>query len=57
MAAISVGGVGQLPIVSGSFLAALRGGAEPFLLPDLVKLLVVGLLLRRTASSVRARLS
>jgi biotin transport system substrate-specific component len=57
MAAIYAGGVAQLSILSGGFLTALNGGAAPFVLPDLIKLLVVGLLLRRIPSGLRARLS
>ena len=57
LAAISLGGIAQLAVLSGSFLTALRLGSQPFLLPDLVKLLVVALLLRRIPSGLRARLS
>ena len=57
LATIYVGGIAQLAVLSGSFLTALRLGSQPFLLPDLVKLLVVALLLRRIPSGLRARLS
>jgi len=57
MAAIYVGGIAQLAVLSGSLGEAVRLGSQPFLLPDLVKLLVVGLLLRRIPSGFRARLS
>ena len=57
MAAIYLGGIAQLAVLSGNLMTALRLGSQPFLLPDLLKLVVVGLLLRRTASSFRARLS
>jgi biotin transport system substrate-specific component len=57
MAAIYLGGIAQLAVLSGSLGEAVRLGSQPFLLPDLVKLLVVGLLLRRIPSGVRARLS
>jgi biotin transport system substrate-specific component len=56
MAAIYMGGIAQLAVLNGSLLSALRLGSQPFLLPDLLKLVVVGMLLRRTASSFRARL-
>ena len=56
MAAIYVGGIAQLAVLSGGLVAALRLGSLPFLVPDLLKLLIVGLILRRTAASFRARL-
>ncbi len=57
LAAIYLGGIAQLAVLSGSLGEAVRLGSQPFLLPDLVKLLVVGLLLRRIPSGLRARLS
>jgi biotin transport system substrate-specific component len=57
LAVIYAGGIAQLAVLSGNVVRALRLGSEPFLLLDLLKLLVVGLILRRTTSSLRARLS
>lgn len=56
LAVVHAGGVAQLAVLSGSLGAALRLGSVPFLLVDLLKLVVVGLMLRRFAAPLRARL-
>ena len=55
LAAIYAGGTAQLAVLTGDFGNAMRLGSLPFLLPDLVKLLVVALLLRRFTATFRAR--
>ncbi|MBI2614840.1 MAG: biotin transporter BioY [Gemmatimonadetes bacterium] len=56
LAAIHLGGTAQLAVLTGDPFNALRVGSLPFLLIDLVKLLVVALLLRRFTTTFRARL-
>jgi len=56
LAAIHLGGTAQLAVLTGDPGNAWRLGSLPFLLLDLVKLLVVALLLRRFAPTFRARL-
>lgn len=56
LAAIHAGGTAQLAVLTGDPGNAVRLGSLPFLLLDLVKLLVVALLLRRFAATFRARL-
>jgi biotin transport system substrate-specific component len=56
LAVIHAGGAAQLAVLTGSLGTALRQGLLPFLLVDLLKLIVVGLVLRRFASAFRARL-
>ena len=56
LAAIYAGGTVQLAVLTGDSGAAWRLGSQPFFLMDLVKLLVVALLLRRFAPTIRARL-
>ena len=56
LAAIYAGGTAQLAVLTGDPGNAVRVGSLPFLLLDLIKLLVVALLLRRFAHTFRARL-
>ncbi len=56
LAAIHLGGVAQLAILTGDPGEAVRLGSLPFLPLDLFKLVLVGLILRRFASTFRARL-
>jgi biotin transport system substrate-specific component len=56
LAAIHLGGVAQLAILTGDLGRAVRLGSLPFLPLDLFKLLMVGLALRRFAPAFRARL-
>ena|SRR2546425_659022 len=53
---IHLGGLAQLLILTGSATQAARLGTLPFLLGDLGKLAIAVLVLKRTASPVRARL-
>jgi len=55
LAAMYLGGTAQLAVLTGDPGNALRLGSLPFLLLDLVKLLVVALLLRRFTATFRAR--
>jgi biotin transport system substrate-specific component len=55
LAAIYAGGTAQLAVLTGDPGAAWRLGSQPFFLMDLVKLLVVALLLRRFAPTIRGR--
>ncbi|OGU28393.1 MAG: hypothetical protein A3K13_10255 [Gemmatimonadetes bacterium RIFCSPLOWO2_12_FULL_68_9] len=55
LAAMYLGGTAQLAVLTGDTGNALRLGSLPFLLLDLVKLLVVALLLRRFTATFRAR--
>lgn len=54
--AIHAGGVAQLLVLTGDAGAALRLGSLPFLLGDLIKILVAGLIVSRFGSSTRALL-
>jgi biotin transport system substrate-specific component len=56
LAAIHLGGVAQLAILTGDLGRAIRLGSLPFLPFDLFKLLLVGLVLRRFTPTFRARL-
>lgn len=56
LAAIHVGGVAQLAVLSGSLEQAVLLGSRPFLGLDLVKLLLLALVLRRVTGPIRARL-
>jgi biotin transporter BioY len=56
LAAIHLGGVAQLAILTGDLGRAIRLGSLPFLPLDLVKLLLVGLVLRPFTPTFRARL-
>jgi len=56
LAVVYLGGVAQLAVLTGDPDRAVRLGALPFLPFDLVKLLLVGLVLRRFAPTFRARL-
>ncbi|HEX9729567.1 MAG TPA: biotin transporter BioY [Gemmatimonadales bacterium] len=53
---IHAGGVAQLAILGGDLAIAIRAGSLPFLVGDLVKLAVAGLLIRRVGPAMtRAR--
>ncbi len=54
--AIHTGGVAQLAVLTGDVSVALALGSLPFLLGDVLKLLVAGLIVRRFASTARALL-
>jgi biotin transport system substrate-specific component len=56
LAVIYLGGVAQLAVLSGDPGRAVRLGSLPFLPFDVVKLLLVGLVLRRVTPTFRARL-
>jgi biotin transport system substrate-specific component len=56
LAVIYLGGVAQLSVLTGDLGRAVRLGSLPFLPFDLVKLLLVGLVLRRFTPTFRARL-
>lgn len=56
LAVVHLGGVAQLAVLTGDLGVALRAGSLPFLWVDLLKALVVGLVLRRFAPTIRARL-
>ena len=56
LALIYLGGVSQLAVLTGDLGRAVQLGSLPFLPFDLVKLLLLGLVLRRFAPSFRARL-
>lgn len=53
---IHLGGLAQLGLLTGSVEQAARLGALPFLIGDVAKVGVAGLILARLSSSVRARL-
>lgn len=53
---IHAGGVAQLLVLTGDAGVALSLGSLPFLLGDLLKILVAGLIIRRFGSSTRALL-
>ncbi len=53
---IHIGGVAQLAILGGDVRAAVVVGSMPFLLSDLAKLVVAGLVIRRLASRTNALL-
>ncbi len=55
-AAIHIGGVAQLAIITGGVATAFVWGSLPFLAGDLMKLLFAGLIIWRFGSSTRARL-
>lgn len=54
--AIHAGGVAQLAVLTGDAGAALALGSFPFLLGDVLKLLVAGLIVRRFVTTARALL-
>lgn len=56
LVAIHAGGVAQLAILTGDASAALALGSFPFLLGDVLKLLVAGVIVRRFAATARALL-
>jgi biotin transport system substrate-specific component len=56
VALIHLGGIAQLSILSGDMRTAVVLGSLPFLLLDLIKVLVAGLIIRRFASTTRALL-
>jgi biotin transport system substrate-specific component len=56
LVAIHAGGVAQLAILTGDVSAAMALGSAPFLLLDVVKLVIAGLIVRRFAESMRALL-
>ena len=56
LAAIHIGGIAQLAILSGDWRAAVAIGSVPFLLFDVVKLAIAGVILRRFAAGTRALL-
>ena len=53
---IHLGGLAQLLLITGSIRTAARFGTLPFLLGDLIKLVLAALTLRPTIRPVRARL-
>jgi biotin transport system substrate-specific component len=53
---VHVGGVAQLAILTGDTARAFAWGSLPFLLLDLLKLVVAGLVVRRLAAKTRALL-
>lgn len=53
---IHLGGVAQLLLLTGNAAQAVRLGTVPFLISDLGKLAIAVVLLKRTASPLRARL-
>lgn len=53
---IHIGGVAQLAILGGDVRAAVAVGSIPFLLGDLAKLVVAGLVIRRLTSRTNALL-
>lgn len=55
-AAIHLGGIAQLAVLGGDLTTAAALGSLPFLVPDLVKLLFAGVILRRFATKARALL-
>ena len=56
LAAIHLGGIAQLAILSGDWRAAVAIGSVPFLWFDVVKLAIAGAILRRFAAGTRALL-
>jgi biotin transport system substrate-specific component len=54
LVAIHAGGVAQLAILTGDVSAAVALGSVPFLLLDVGKLVLAGLIVRRFAESMRA---
>ncbi len=56
LALIHLGGLAQLLILTGDLSAAARFGTLPFLLGDLGKLAIAGLVLKHTVTPLRARL-
>lgn len=56
LALIHLGGIAQLAILTGDLGAAVALGSLPFLLGDLIKLLIAGLIIRRFGSRARALL-
>ncbi|UCF40284.1 MAG: biotin transporter BioY [Gemmatimonadota bacterium] len=56
VAVIHVGGIAQLAVLSGDLRTAVLWGSFPFLMLDLLKVLVAGLIVRRFASTTRALL-
>jgi biotin transport system substrate-specific component len=55
-AAIHLGGITQLFLLTGDLGGAVRLGSVPFLLGDVLKLLLAGLVIRRVGQITRARL-
>lgn len=53
---VHLGGVAQLAVLSGDLTVALRLGSLPFLLGDLLKIVIAALLLRRFGPTIHARL-
>ncbi len=53
---IHVGGLAQLALLTGSVAQAARLGTLPFIMGDLLKVLVALLILKPTVSPLRARL-
>ncbi len=51
---IHLGGVAQLAILSGDLATAIVWGSLPFLLLDLLKVVIAGLIVRRFAATTRA---
>ena len=56
LALIHLGGLVQLGILTGSLSDAARFGTLPFLVSDLLKLVIAVLILRPSVSPLRARL-
>jgi biotin transporter BioY len=56
LALIHLGGLAQLLIITHSLHDAARLGTWPFLVGDLAKLVIAGVVLRPTVSPLRARL-
>jgi biotin transport system substrate-specific component len=56
LAVIHLGGIAQLAILSNGWRAAVALGSAPFLLFDLAKILVAGVILRRFVAGTRALL-
>lgn len=54
--AIHLGGIAQLTLLTGDLGAAVTLGSVPFLLGDLLKIVIAGLLIRRFAATTRALL-
>jgi biotin transporter BioY len=56
VAVVHIGGVAQLAIMTGDVATAFAWGSMPFLLLDLLKVVVAGLIVRRFAATTRALL-
>ncbi|TFG53755.1 MAG: biotin transporter BioY [Gemmatimonadales bacterium] len=57
MAAIHLGGIAQLTILGGDVAQAWRWGSLPFLLGDVLKIAIAGVLIARVTPSVRSYLA